>query len=349
LAELYESWVACWRLGLDTALAVVGPLALVLLIRTALRIPGRARVVTQEMMDEYHRLTLLPAERREAGLDDWLARHGHRGPGESDVARPRFAELRDVLLADLTAAAAPQPEPPAPSLWRRLIEWPFRPLWWLDVRREWFRDECMRRLQVIRARLLQEGQRLVAEGRLERAEDLFWLRGPEALNGTDLRAAVAAARARQEAARRASVPLTADLDTIEECLRQAAVEESRAAGHTVFAGISLTPGVFEGRVRRVADLVELLRNSAELDGQTVLVVPTLEPSWAVVFPRVGAVITEVGGELSHASILLREARKPAVINVHGIWQAVRDGDRVRLDGRRGVVELLSSAPRLTDR
>jgi pyruvate,water dikinase len=85
----------------------------------------------------------------------------------------------------------------------------------------------------------------------------------------------------------------------------------------------------------------LLGDSAGLDADTVLVVPSLEPSWAVVFPRIGGVIAEVGGELSHASILLREARKPAVVNVAGIWQAVRDGDRVRLDGRRGVVEVLA--------
>ena len=338
LAELYRVWVASWRLGLDTGVAVVGTLAGAMLVRTALRIPGRARLVTQVMMDEYRRLALLPAERRAAGLDDWLARHGHRGPGESDVARPRFAELRDVLLADLALAAA-QPEPPRPPLWRRLIEWPFRPLWWLDGRREWFRDQCMRRLQVIRARLLHEGARLVAEGRLDTPEDLFWLRGADLHESAELRAIARAARARQEIARRASQPLTADLDTIEECLRQAVVEESRAAGQKVFQGIGLTAGVFEGRVRKADDLVDLLRGSADLDAQTVLVAPSLEPSWAVVFPRIGGVITEVGGELSHASILLREAGKPAVINVAGIWHAVQNGDRVRLDGRRGLVEL----------
>jgi pyruvate,water dikinase len=339
LADLYQVWVSAWRLCLDTALAIVGNLAVATLFRTILRIPGRARLVTQQMMDEYRRLAMLPADQREAGLDAWLSRHGHRGPCESDVARPRFVELRDVLLADL-AQATPVPEPPAPSLWRRVIEWPFRLLWWLDGRREWFRDEAMRHLQVLRTRFLQEGARLVAEGRLDRPEDLFWLHGSELTADICLRKAAEAARARQEAARRASLPFTADLDTIEERLRQAAVLESGGVGQTVFAGIALMRGVFEGKVRKTDDLVELLRASGDLDAATVLVVPSLEPSWAVVFPRIGGVITEVGGELSHASILLREARKPAVINVAGIWQALRDGDRVRLDGRRGVVELL---------
>jgi pyruvate,water dikinase len=334
--------VAGWQLGVDTGIAVMGTLASAKLIRTALRIPGRGRVVTQEMMDEYHGLLLLPPDRRAAGLDAWLQRYGHRGPGESDVARPRFAELRDVLLADLAQGSCPA-LPAQPGWWRRAIEWPFRPLWWLDARREWFRDELMRRWQVIRMRLLEEGGRLVAAGRLDRAEDVFWLRGADLKETVPLRTVVEAARARQEAARRCALPLTADLDTIQERLRQAAVEEFRDAGQTVFTGIGLTPGVFEGRVRKAADLVELLRASIELDGDTVLVVPALEPSWAVVFSRIGGVITEVGGELSHASILLRETGKPAVVNVAGIWQAVRDGDRVRLDGRRGIVEVLEPA------
>src|SRR5262249_46007237 len=88
----------------------------------------------------------------------------------------------DVLLADL-AQAAPAPPPPRPSRWRRAIEWPFGFLWWLDGCREWFRDQSMRRLQVMRARLLQEGARLVAEGRLDRAEDPFLLGGPGPSSG----------------------------------------------------------------------------------------------------------------------------------------------------------------------
>jgi phosphoenolpyruvate-protein kinase (PTS system EI component) len=62
----------------------------------------------------------------------------------------------------------------------------------------------------------------------------------------------------------------------------------------------------------------------------------------VVFPRVAGVVAEVGGELSHASILLREARKPAVVNCTGIYAQVRDGERLRIDGPRERVERLSA-------
>ena len=61
----------------------------------------------------------------------------------------------------------------------------------------------------------------------------------------------------------------------------------------------------------------------------------------MVFPRVGGVVAEIGGELSHASILLREARRPALVNCAGIFRAVETGDRLRLDGTRRRVELLA--------
>jgi pyruvate,water dikinase len=63
----------------------------------------------------------------------------------------------------------------------------------------------------------------------------------------------------------------------------------------------------------------------------------------VAFPRVGGVVAEVGGELSHASILLREAGRPALVNCAGIFRQVRTGDRLRLDGTRGLAELLDPA------
>jgi hypothetical protein len=130
LADLYAVSVESWVLGIETAASIAGVLNLLSIVRRALRLPGGPRVVTQTMMDEYRRLVRLPdAAARAAGLDAWLARHGHRGPGESDLARPRFAELRDELLHDLEgAAAAPPPAPAARPLWRRLVDGLFRPL-----------------------------------------------------------------------------------------------------------------------------------------------------------------------------------------------------------------------------
>jgi len=94
--------------------------------------------------------------------------------------------------------------------------------------------------------------------------------------------------------------------------------------------------VVTGKVKKARELTELLGRPIEKG--TILVVPALEPSWAVVFGRVDGVVAEIGGELSHAAILLREAHKPAVVNCDGAFFGLSDGDRVRLDGPLGLVE-----------
>jgi pyruvate,water dikinase len=342
--ELYDVSVACWVLGLHTALSIAGLTALLFNVRRTLRLPGRARVVTVQMMEDYRRLGALKTDaEREAGLDAWLARYGHRGPGESDVARPRFAEMREALKRDLLRA----PAPPKVETPRRegLLGWLCRPFYWIDEWREWFRHESIRSWQRVRTLLLEEGARLVQAGELDAPDDVFWLRGRDLTAKTPLRTAVKTARARRAQAQRIEYPLTAKKDDIEHLLATLQCVEANREGRRVLSGIAVTSAVMEGRVRRADELIELLNGDGELGPETILVTPSLEPSWAVVFPRVGGVVAEVGGELSHASILLRESRKPALVDVTGACRALKTGDRVRLDGVRGVVELLDGEER----
>jgi pyruvate,water dikinase len=212
----------------------------------------------------------------------------------------------------------------------------------MDERREWFRDATMRRWQRLRQHLLAEGARLVAAGEMDRAEDVFWLRGSDLQGSLPHRAAVAAARERARAVEALDLPLTATREAIQDLLTRVQSDQAAQQGRRTFPGIALGPAVVEGRVVRAGDLTALLggEDGARLGPDKILVVPSLEPSWAVVFPRVGGVVAEVGGELSHASILLREAGRPALVNCAGIFRQVRTGDRLRLDGTRGLAELL---------
>jgi phosphohistidine swiveling domain-containing protein len=339
LSELFAATVAAWTLGLQTAFAIAGLLAMMSRLRSVLRLPSSAQLVTQTLMDGYDRLTTLPdPAARIAGLDAWLTAHGHRGPFESDFARPRFSELRDVLLRDLSNAPV---RPASSTATPRRLAALTRPFYRIDEWREWFRDESMRRWGRIRERLLAEGTKLVAAGSLDQTDDVFWLHGDD-LAANRLRDAVATRRRLAEVYRHLPLPLTASLDEIEQIVTTADAAEQPTDDRRVFPGIALSPAIVEGIARKADDLMDLLKNGAPLDSTTVLVVPTLEPSWAVVFPRVLGVVAEVGGELSHASILLREARKPAVVNCAGIFAQVRDGERLRIDGAHGRVERLSS-------
>jgi len=343
LPDLHRASAEALGLAIRTNFAINGALSGVVRMRRFLGIRGSARVTTQEMMEEYGRLAAIsdPAA-RESALDAWLVRYGHRGPLESDPARPRFAELREVLLRDLAASAsagspailsAPHPHPG-----------PFaRPWFRIDEIREHFRDELMRRWQRLRSAILQEGRRLVTAGELDSPEDVFFLRRADLESGQPLREAAAAGRDRIARAATLDLPLTASRDEIAAAVVQVERSQAEAEGRRIFPGISLGPAVVEGRAVKADDLVALLGRPGELGPDAILVVPALEPSWAVVFPRVAGVVAEIGGELSHASILLREAGRPAVVNCAGIWRAVAPGDRLRLDGGRGVVEIVGGS------
>jgi pyruvate,water dikinase len=232
----------------------------------------------------------------------------------------------------------------ARPMWRRLLDGLCRPLYWLDERREWFRDASVRRWQRLRERMLEEGARRAKAGEFDAADDVFWLRGDDLRGAVPLRDAVAANKVRRAAAAALDLPLTADRDTLAELVVRAVTRRGEEVGRSVFPGIALFDGEFTGRAVPADDLlVPLAAARADpglLGPDAVLVAPQLEPAWAVLFPRVGAVVAAAGGELSHASILLREARKPALVNAAGVFRAVRAGDRLRLDGRRGVVEIL---------
>jgi rifampicin phosphotransferase len=363
LPDLFAANVAAMTLAIRTNFAINSVLSGVTRVRRGLGIRGEARVVTREMMERYGALASLPAEARGPGLDAWLAVFGHRGPLESDPSRPRFGEMREVLLRDLAAsgeaagvglrsgadAGAPALPTRAEATSRASAGLRIsRPLYWMDERREWFRDELMRRWQRLRARILEEGRRLHAAGEIDAPEDVFLLRGSDLSPGTDLRAAAFAGRERLERARRMDVPLTASRERIERACADVEQAEAKATGRRVFPGIALGAAVVEGRAVKADDLTSLLVSSADgasgepplLGPDAILVVPALEPSWAVVFPRVLGVVAEIGGELSHASILLREAGRPAVVNCAGIFREVRTGDRLRVDGPRALVEIL---------
>ena len=71
----------------------------------------------------------------------------------------------------------------------------------------------------------------------------------------------------------------------------------------------------------------------------ILVTPFTDPGWTPLFSRVGGVVTETGGVLSHAAVISREYGIPAVLGVQGATDRIGDGDRVRVDGRQGLVEI----------
>ncbi|HEY9748694.1 MAG TPA: PEP-utilizing enzyme, partial [Allocoleopsis sp.] len=101
-------------------------------------------------------------------------------------------------------------------------------------------------------------------------------------------------------------------------------------------GIGASPGQVEGRVK----VLRSLQAIAEIDRETILVVPYTDSGWAPLLARASGLIAEVGGRLSHGAIVAREYGIPAVMDVHDATHQLKDDQWVRIDGQQGTVEIL---------
>ena len=101
-------------------------------------------------------------------------------------------------------------------------------------------------------------------------------------------------------------------------------------------GIAASAGQAEGRVK----ILRTLQQMDDFDRETILVVPYTDSGWTAILARARGIISEVGGALSHGAIVAREYGIPAVMDVHDATHFLRDGQRVRIDGQKGIVEIL---------
>jgi phosphohistidine swiveling domain-containing protein len=99
-------------------------------------------------------------------------------------------------------------------------------------------------------------------------------------------------------------------------------------------GIAASAGTAEGRARIVRDLA-----GADLHEGDILVTTFTDPSWTPLFLTATAVVTEVGGAMTHGAVVAREYGLPAVVGVEGATRLIRDGQRIRVDGTDGYVEI----------
>jgi pyruvate,water dikinase len=107
----------------------------------------------------------------------------------------------------------------------------------------------------------------------------------------------------------------------------------------VLSGIAASHGQAQGRVK----VLKNLQGAGIIDKETILVVPYTDSGWAPLLVRAGGLIAEAGGKLSHGAIVAREYGIPAVMDVQGATSRLQDGQLVRIDGSRGIVEIESEA------
>ncbi|MBF2015693.1 MAG: glycerol-3-phosphate acyltransferase [Rivularia sp. T60_A2020_040] len=113
------------------------------------------------------------------------------------------------------------------------------------------------------------------------------------------------------------------------------VPSSSLLADGMLTGIPASHGQVEGRVK----VLRNLQSIPDIDKQTILVVPYTDSGWAALLTRAGGLIAEAGGRLSHGAIIAREYGIPAVMDVHNATWLLQDGQRVRVDGSRGIIEV----------
>jgi pyruvate,water dikinase len=318
------------------------------------------QVEDEDFLDELPGL----AGGREArnAMQAWLDRYGMRCPGEIDITRPRWSE-RPTMLVPLILGNVRNFEPGAgerrfeqgrqdaiakeQELLERLRALPGGERKAEETRqmidrvrtfigyREYPKYGMVSRYFVYKQALLEEAERLVQAQVIREREDIFYLTFQE------LRDVVRTnqvddelIRRRKEAFRscqalRPPRVLTSDGEGIAGAYRR----DDLPAGALV--GLPVSAGTIEGRARIILDMAE-----ADLETGDILVTAYTDPSWTPLFVAIKGLVTEVGGLMTHGAVIAREYGLPAVVGVEDATRLIRDGQRIRVHGTDGYVEIL---------
>lgn len=193
--------------------------------------------------------------------------------------------------------------------------------------------ELTRLFPAFRRSLQELSKRWVAQGLLSQPDDVYYLTldelSEEAKAHKDMRSIVQMRRAELEANRKRSAP--GILRDGQAVAGEGAAQASTVAGQ--YRGIAGSPGTASG----IARLVRGPEDFSKLQSGEILIAPLTNPVWTPLFAIAGGIVTEVGGILSHGAIVAREYGIPAVMGVAGATTAIVEGQRVTVDGNRGVV------------
>jgi len=314
----------------------------------------------EDFLDELHRLAG-GQEARDA-IQAWLDTYGMRCVGEIDITRPRWSErpttLVPMILSNIKnferGAAKRLFEQGRQEAWakeqellERLRSLPDGEQKAEEVKRmidrvrtfigyrEYPKYGMISRYFVYKQALLEEAERLVKAHVLREREDIFYLTLQE------LRDVVRAhqvddqlIRQRRDAFKsyQALTPprvITSDGEVVTGSYRR----EDIPAGALV--GLPVSAGTVEGRARVILEMAE-----ADLAPGDILVTTHTDPSWTPLFVAIKGLVTEVGGLMTHGAVIAREYGIAAVVGVEHATRLIRDGQRIRVHGTEGYVEIL---------
>jgi pyruvate, water dikinase len=213
------------------------------------------------------------------------------------------------------------------------------------------------------AKIREFGELLARKGVLTEAEDVFqlhhsevdqaladvmlaWAAGGKPLGGAHFQPIIAERKRMLEVLRDWSPPPA--IGPVPEALNDPAVRMlwgvtgetlatwAAAGDGTEIHGYAASPGVVEGTAR----VLRSVNDIGEIRDGEILVCPVTAPSWAPVFGKIKAAVSDIGGTMSHAAIVAREYGMPAVVGTGHATTRIKTGQRVRVDGDHGIVSII---------
>ncbi|MDI4645873.1 phosphoenolpyruvate synthase [Cohnella hashimotonis] len=295
-------------------------------------------------------------------IRDYLAKYGMRCPGEIDITRTRWSE-KPLALVPMILGHIQNFEPNAGKqkfeqgrqealekereLLNRLRQLPDGEQKALETKqkidlvrnfigyREYPKYGMISRYFVYKQAILKEAERLVQAGVIRAKEDVYDLALEELhevarLNQLDQRII----DKRKEDYRFFEKLTPPRVITSEGEIITGAYQRENMPDHALL-GLPVSSGVIEGRARVLLNI-----ENAHLEEGDILVTSFTDPGWTPLFISIKGLVTEVGGLMTHGAVIAREYGLPAVVGVENATRLIKDGQRIRVNGTEGYIEIL---------
>ncbi|MDW7671952.1 MAG: phosphoenolpyruvate synthase [Bacillota bacterium] len=297
-----------------------------------------------------------------AAIRDFLDKYGMRCPGEIDITKTRWSEVPTMIIPMILSNIS-RVDQGSSSTWyeqgrqealakeqellRRLEQLPGgkrkakRTKKMISVFRnvigfrEYPKYSFIKRFQIYKTALLKEAHALMEKGLIKEAEDVYYLSFEEFRNAVHTQALDDSLIAQRKEAYKQYEKMTPPrvMTSEGEVISGAYNKEHVPEGALV--GVPVSSGIIEGTARVVLKLEDAIIEEGD-----ILVAAFTDPSWTPLFVSIKGLVTEVGGLMTHGAIVTREYGIPAVVGVENATTFIQDGQRIRVNGTEGYVEII---------
>ncbi|MFI6866726.1 rifamycin-inactivating phosphotransferase [Nocardia sp. NPDC050406] len=299
-----------------------------------------------------------------AALEDFLDRYGMRCVGEIDITRPRWSENPTTLVPTILGnvenfgpgagrqrfdQGLREAERQKGHLLERLRALPdgarkaeetermIDRVRTFSGYREYPKYRMVSRYYIYKQALLREAENLVRAKVIRDPEDIYYLTFDELREVVRTQHASAELIDERKAAFRTYQTLTPPRVLTSDGQALTGTYRREDLPPNALPGMPVSVGTVEGRARVLTDIAQ-----ADLTADDILVTAYTDPSWTPLFVTIKGLVTEVGGLMTHGAVIAREYGLPAVVGVEHATDLIRDGQRIRVNGTDGYVEILSA-------